>query len=1159
MVEGPASSCSRKRDDADGLVERTPSPRASRRSPRRRLIAAHAARAGRERPDDREGARVPGGRSRSPTARSTANDRFTNYETSAAVGAFANASVAKFAAAQAKARDYLVEQPDPERREPVDFGGFPYVSTERPDRARRPLEPPVRRRRPPTTPASPQGPRVLGARREVPRARRRTAARRTRSAVKRTDKDLGEEVEIVSGNDGGAGYGPGMSKAGLVERADGKFEPRSYGSMTYALLKCLLFAGVKADDPRVDAAVGWISKNFTVDRNPGFESAKDPAKAAQQGYYYYLLTMGRALAEYEKATGKALAVTDAAGKAHDWRREVAAKLVSLQKPDGSWVNPVDRWEEGDAAPRDGVRDPDPRASARDACRRRTPAPPTGPRRDRSGVRGGGRRRSPGSPRGRATARSSARDRRRGSSASDAVGLLAVTSWPRWRRSGRPTSRSPRSSLAPLGLALAHAALAGRAGARPAAPWRRSRSSASPSRSAPRGSRPSGGAVGCPAPAAGAIAAAVLWARVRGRLVGRPPRRARRRSSARSEVRQAVLRRRPAHGRGVRRASGYDRLRSPDGLRGDDDRVERRHAADRRGHGVALGGRGAGASPGSRSSGRGAAAPGRRRGPVSGPVARAAARSPTRRRSSSASAASARRARGRSPTRASVASCSSTPTSSRPRTSRGRCSSPPRTSASRKAEVAARAPRPPGLARRGRRRPLRRRDGRGPARARRRRGRRDRRRRDEGPRARGWRSRRGCRSCTPRRSAREGRVLDVPAGGRPCLACLFGSARRTTPRATPARAYGVFPGVTGAVGCARGGGRPRPPRVARAAPSRGLRVLDLAVPRGGDARGGDRPACPVCGPGPRDASRAGRRAPSPRHRPPAACAPARGARPARGELPDEPPARAARDGPRWRPTRRSRSGSARKGPPRCPRGCAASATRSCRARPSAQALRLRVRRRAGAAPGAAGRGLRRLAPTLRAADRPAGGGRGGAASPRGRRACGSRGGGTSLAAAAVHLAAAGVGTLELESGLGAADGRRGRPVAVRARARRGARVRGLGARARAAHGGDRPCGRGTRGRRTDAPGRRLRRRAGARAGVRRRRGAARTGAGRARGRRDDAGDPHRAGPDARGPRPPRRDGRAVVAASGAGAPARPRVSAASPCGRPRGSTRSRARR
>ena len=58
------------------------------------------------------------------------------------------------------------------------------------------------------------------------------------------------------------------------------------------------------------------------------------------------MTMARALAEFERATGKPLAITDAEGKAHDWRKELALQIVSMQAADGSWSNKqAERWEE----------------------------------------------------------------------------------------------------------------------------------------------------------------------------------------------------------------------------------------------------------------------------------------------------------------------------------------------------------------------------------------------------------------------------------------------------------------------------------------------------------------------------------------------------------------------------------------------------------------------------------------------------------------------------------------------------------------------------------------------------------------------------------------------------------------------------------------------
>ncbi len=145
---------------------------------------------------------------------------------------------------------------------------------------------------------------------------------------------------IVSGNDGGAGYAPGESKAGFVELPDGKKVPRSYGSMTYALLKGYLFAGLDRSDPRVEAAWGWITRNYTLDVNPGFESSSDPT-APYQGLFYYFTAMAKALDLYAEET-----IVDASGVSHAWRTELAGRLIAMQRQDGSWVNDnAGRWYE----------------------------------------------------------------------------------------------------------------------------------------------------------------------------------------------------------------------------------------------------------------------------------------------------------------------------------------------------------------------------------------------------------------------------------------------------------------------------------------------------------------------------------------------------------------------------------------------------------------------------------------------------------------------------------------------------------------------------------------------------------------------------------------------------------------------------------------------
>jgi squalene-hopene/tetraprenyl-beta-curcumene cyclase len=108
---------------------------------------------------------------------------------------------------------------------------------------------------------------------------------------------------------------------------------RSYGSMTYAGLKSMIYAGVGPDDPRVQAAVKWIKKNYDLQSNPGMGSA---------GLFYYYHTFAKALdaLKFDK-------FVDAEGNDHDWRAELRGELVRRQQPDGSWSNENDRWLEGD--------------------------------------------------------------------------------------------------------------------------------------------------------------------------------------------------------------------------------------------------------------------------------------------------------------------------------------------------------------------------------------------------------------------------------------------------------------------------------------------------------------------------------------------------------------------------------------------------------------------------------------------------------------------------------------------------------------------------------------------------------------------------------------------------------------------------------------------
>ena len=134
-------------------------------------------------------------------------------------------------------------------------------------------------------------------------------------------------------NDGGFIYtaaNGGSSMAGPPDAGGGL---RSYASMTYAGLKSMIYAGLAKDDPRVKAALNYITQHYTLDENPGL---------GQQGLYYYYHTFAKTMAVLGEPT-----VTDAAKVSHDWRAELVAALAKRQQPEGSWVNPADRFMEGD--------------------------------------------------------------------------------------------------------------------------------------------------------------------------------------------------------------------------------------------------------------------------------------------------------------------------------------------------------------------------------------------------------------------------------------------------------------------------------------------------------------------------------------------------------------------------------------------------------------------------------------------------------------------------------------------------------------------------------------------------------------------------------------------------------------------------------------------
>lgn len=133
-------------------------------------------------------------------------------------------------------------------------------------------------------------------------------------------------------NHGGFFYMPGASPAGTTTYEDGKEVFNSYGSMTYAGIKSLIYAGVDRDDPRVLAALDWAKRHYTFEEHPGL---------GKQGLYYYLHSMAKCLAVHGTDTLK-----DDDGNVHPWREDMVKTLLDSQQDDGSWVNTeAGRWME----------------------------------------------------------------------------------------------------------------------------------------------------------------------------------------------------------------------------------------------------------------------------------------------------------------------------------------------------------------------------------------------------------------------------------------------------------------------------------------------------------------------------------------------------------------------------------------------------------------------------------------------------------------------------------------------------------------------------------------------------------------------------------------------------------------------------------------------
>ena len=154
-------------------------------------------------------------------------------------------------------------------------------------------------------------------------------------------------------NDGGAVYSPEESKAegswnpkegGASAPAATDVKLSSYGSMTYALISSYLALDLRADDPRVAAALAWVKDHYQFEANPGMLSGKE-----QEGLLYYYAAMAKT---FHMMNLTVIELKD--GKKVDWRADLFAAIskraVVVKLDDGRegimWMNSAKRWGEG---------------------------------------------------------------------------------------------------------------------------------------------------------------------------------------------------------------------------------------------------------------------------------------------------------------------------------------------------------------------------------------------------------------------------------------------------------------------------------------------------------------------------------------------------------------------------------------------------------------------------------------------------------------------------------------------------------------------------------------------------------------------------------------------------------------------------------------------
>lgn len=231
----------------------------------------------------------------------------SSYNTMLALLALSNTKNPKYKDIIKKAQDYLIriQSDEEEGYKPTDkyYGGIGYGGDERPDLANLQY--------------------ALEALKESGVPMDSPVWKKAVAFIDRCQNRSETNDQTWAKDDGGFIYSPKLT-----------FVPDyvSYGSMTFAGIKGLIFSNVPKDDPRVKAAFDWVQNNYNLNENVNF---------GVKALYYYYDTLAKGLSLYGEKF-----ITTKDGVKHDWYSELAEKLMSLQDKEGFWVNTKDTeyWE-----------------------------------------------------------------------------------------------------------------------------------------------------------------------------------------------------------------------------------------------------------------------------------------------------------------------------------------------------------------------------------------------------------------------------------------------------------------------------------------------------------------------------------------------------------------------------------------------------------------------------------------------------------------------------------------------------------------------------------------------------------------------------------------------------------------------------------------------